>query len=53
MLHAKKEKSKKPADPWQERIPDTPENVALALLTTTPEVYKEKAEKLKVSDKEE
>ena len=45
MLNSKKRKSKKPADPWQERIPDTPENVALALLTTTPEVYKEQTEK--------
>ncbi len=46
MLHEKKEKSKKPADPWQERIPDTPENVSLALLTTTPEDYKEQMKKM-------
>lgn len=52
MLDEKKSKSEKSADPWQERIPDTPENVALALLTTTPEDYKEQTEKLKVSDKE-
>ena len=52
MLGKKKSKSEKSADPWQERIPDTPENVALALLTTTPEDYKEQTEKLKISDKE-
>lgn len=40
MLSENKDKSKKPVDPWQERIPDTPENVALAWLTTTPEDYK-------------
>ena len=51
MLRGKKSKSDK-EDPWQERIPDTPENVALALLATTPEDYKEQTEKLKVSDKE-
>ena len=46
MLNEKKDKSKKPAGPWQERVPDTPEKVALALLTTTPEDYKELTEKL-------
>ena len=39
MSNAKQQNPKRPADPWQERIPDTPENVALALLTTTPEDY--------------
>ena len=45
MLNTNKREKKKPADPWQELIPDTPENVALALLTTTPEIYKKQAEK--------
>ena len=44
--NVKKKDEKQHKDPWQERIPDTPENVSLALLTTTPEEYKEKAEKL-------
>ena len=52
MLSEKKGKSKKPSGPWQERIPDTPENVALALLTTTPEDYKEHGEGLPVSQSE-
>ena len=50
MLRGKKSKSEKVEDPWQERIPDTPENVALALLTTTIEDYKEQTEKLELNE---
>ena len=46
-MNRPKKKNNKHKNPWQERIPDTPENVALALLTTTPEEYKEQIEKLK------